>query len=266
MTQAIIFVDVDGTLLSNTTGQIPASAIKAIETARHNGHLVYLCTGRSLPELKTILPLGFDGVIGGSGSYIIHHNECIYHRHFTKEQTAEIMHHFDARGVSYYLESNQGIYATKSYIEFLHQLFPKTTANQFTKSIRDITEADLTCVHKLSFNSPNDTLDELDQHFNYRYTIVPSSYQPQDAYAGEISLKGIHKATAIHELLNYLNLDEVVTYGLGDSINDLEMLQAVDHAIAMGNALDLVKEQAQTITSDVDHDGLSNAFHYYHLI
>lgn len=46
----IIFLDVDGTLV-NYENHIPQSAAKAIRLARENGHLVYICTGRSKAEV-----------------------------------------------------------------------------------------------------------------------------------------------------------------------------------------------------------------------
>lgn len=45
----VIFLDVDGTL-TDYENHIPASAVHAIRQARANGHLVYICTGRSKAE------------------------------------------------------------------------------------------------------------------------------------------------------------------------------------------------------------------------
>lgn len=46
----IIFLDVDGTLV-DYHNRIPDSAVEAIRKARENGHLVYVCTGRSRAEM-----------------------------------------------------------------------------------------------------------------------------------------------------------------------------------------------------------------------
>ena len=50
MSRKIIFLDVDGTLV-DFDNRIPESAIKAIRQARGNGHLIYVCTGRSKAEM-----------------------------------------------------------------------------------------------------------------------------------------------------------------------------------------------------------------------
>ena len=78
----IIFLDVDGTIV-DYDNHIPDSAKTAIRKARKNGHLVYVCTGRSKAEMPDdIWNIGFDGMIGGNGSYIsyfitFHVSSCV---------------------------------------------------------------------------------------------------------------------------------------------------------------------------------------------
>lgn len=74
-----IFVDIDGTLV-NDNGIIPESARYAIQAARKKGHLVFICTGRSIAEIfPDILEVGFDGIIGAAGGYIELGNEVLLH-------------------------------------------------------------------------------------------------------------------------------------------------------------------------------------------
>ncbi len=59
----LIFLDVDGTLV-DYHNHIPESAVKAIRQARENGHLVYVCTGRSKAEMQPELwDIGLDGTL-----------------------------------------------------------------------------------------------------------------------------------------------------------------------------------------------------------
>ena len=53
---------------------------------------------------------------------------------------------------------------------------------------------------------------------------------------------------------------------MGDSVNDIEMLQSVGHGIAMGNATSPVKEIADYVTTDIMKDGVKNALIHYGLI
>ena len=49
-----MFFDIDGTLLSEITGQVPESARQALAQARARGHLVFVNTGRTYGELGKI--------------------------------------------------------------------------------------------------------------------------------------------------------------------------------------------------------------------
>ena len=54
----ILFLDIDNTLYSGKSGIVPASALRAIEKARKNGSIVFLCTGRSKAEASRYLDYG----------------------------------------------------------------------------------------------------------------------------------------------------------------------------------------------------------------
>ena len=54
--------------------------------------------------------------------------------------------------------------------------------------------------------------------------------------------------------------------GIGDSLNDTELIKAAAVGIAMGNASKEIKELADYITTDVDKDGIYNAFKHFNII
>lgn len=115
--QKIIFIDVDGTLV-NYENQIPESAISAIRKARANGHKVYICTGRSEAEVyENIWDIGFDGMIGGNGSYVKDGNEVVMWQHIILEQCKHIVDWLHGRGLEFYLEANSGLYASEHFEE-----------------------------------------------------------------------------------------------------------------------------------------------------
>ena len=82
----------------------------------------------------------------------------------------------------------------------------------------------------------------------------------------EAVLKGTSKATGIAWLCNHLGIAIEDTYAIGDSINDLEMLEFVGHSIAMGNASPTAKEKAEYETAHIHEDGIYKALEHYHLI
>ena len=58
MNRAALFFDIDGTVLSEITKEIPASTVDALKRAHDAGHFLFINTGRtycSVPvELKTL--------------------------------------------------------------------------------------------------------------------------------------------------------------------------------------------------------------------
>ena len=84
--------------------------------------------------------------------------------------------------------------------------------------------------------------------------------------SGEVTLGGVNKGSTILQLLDLLGLDAASAIGIGDSNNDIEMLQVCGVGIAMGNATDEVKSQADEVTTAVLDDGVWNAFRRHGLI
>lgn len=87
----IIFLDVDGTI-TDYENNVPPSAVRAIRLARARGHRVYMCTGRSKAENPPeIWAIGFDGMIGGNGSYVEDAGEVVMHQLITLDQCKRIV-------------------------------------------------------------------------------------------------------------------------------------------------------------------------------
>lgn len=81
---------------------------------------------------------------------------------------------------------------------------------------------------------------------------------------GEITHSEYNKATAIQFVKNYYE-EEYETVAMGDSENDLPMLEYADLSVAMGNGVKEVKEKADYVTDKIDNDGLYKAFKYLKL-
>ena len=85
----IIFLDVDGTLI-DYEAKLPASAAKAVDMARANGHKVYICTGCSKAEIEQRNLCELDGMIGGNGAYVEDHGHVVMHQGLSKEDVKHI--------------------------------------------------------------------------------------------------------------------------------------------------------------------------------
>jgi hydroxymethylpyrimidine pyrophosphatase-like HAD family hydrolase len=82
----------------------------------------------------------------------------------------------------------------------------------------------------------------------------------------DVNLKGDLKAEGIRWLVKYLDYPPDDVYAIGDGYNDISMIKAVKHGIAMGNGFPEVKAVASYITTSVEAEGVSNALRHFHLI
>ena len=68
--------------------------------------------------------------------------------------------------------------------------------------------------------------------------------------------KGVNKANTLKELgkMENISLDEMIFFG--DGLNDLEVMKEVGLSVAMGNALEVIKENAKDIAKSNNEDGI----------
>jgi Cof subfamily protein (haloacid dehalogenase superfamily) len=74
------------------------------------------------------------------------------------------------------------------------------------------------------------------------------------------------KAVGIKQLINRLEFNLKDVYAFGDGLNDMEMIKTVGTGVVMGNASDVLKQNADYITADVGEDGIWKGLKYLALI
>lgn len=270
----IIFLDVDGTLV-DYQNRLPDSAALAVRKARANGHRVYLCTGRSRAEIYPDLwALGINGLLGGNGSYVEDGGQVIMHQLLSLDQCRRVVDWLHARGLEFYLESNNGLFASERFEEValltLLEYIRRKGKDVEGLTVRDIFP-DLQFglqgeqlyrddVNKISFilHSYQDHLDSV-QAFP---DLQPGTWggRGETALFGDMGVKNITKAHAVQVLLDHLGVDRADTIGFGDAKVDLPLLEACAVGVAMGNGGPEIRAAADFVTDDVEENGLYNAF------
>ena len=74
------------------------------------------------------------------------------------------------------------------------------------------------------------------------------------------------KGQGVLAMAAHIGLDVSHTLAFGDGGNDLSMIRTAGIGIAMGNAIDVLKADADYITTSVDDDGIRNALKHFELI
>jgi Cof subfamily protein (haloacid dehalogenase superfamily) len=277
MATKAVFLDVDGTLL-NDRGLVPDSARTAVRAARANGHLVFLCTGRSMPEIwDEILEIGFDGVIAAAGGYVELDGEVLVHHNVPVDQVRRVVEWFDARGINYFLEANSGLYGSAhTRAEMRELLYGNVTDEDILAELekgfapflehllvgQDMARDD---INKISFLGSPVPFEVIRAEFADTFDVIPATVPQFEPNSGELSIAGVHKAGAIEVLMEHLGFAVEDTMAYGDGHNDLEMLAYVNVGVAMGNAHQRVKDVADDITGSPDEDGILTSFTKYGL-
>ena len=79
----------------------------------------------------------------------------------------------------------------------------------------------------------------------------------------DVMCKGVSKGNALIELADYLGIPADNTFAIGDSDNDLSMIQSAKYGIAVGNATDEIKKAASYISTNYDSLGFAKAVYEF---
>lgn len=258
----LIFFDIDGTIWDEKM-QIPKSTKETIAALRAAGHKTFICSGRARGNIrsKELLALGFDGIVAACGNHVEMNGEILYQRLLSKETVQHVVKLLEEchlpvvlEGPKYHWISEKG-FEEDPYVVYLFQEMGETA-----KALHGY-EEDIE-INKFSADVlPTTDYERIKRELADEFVILE-----HEANVIEVVPKGTSKATGIEWLCNYLGIENEDTYAVGDSVNDLDMLQYVGHGIAMGNATKPAKAAAEYVTTAIHEDGIKNAMLYYGLI
>lgn len=264
--KSYIFVDVDGTLLYEGV-IIPKTAVTAIQTARKNGHAVYLSTGRPKGELSPeILNIGYDGFVCAGGAYVENHGRVLYENQLDPDKLDKLLPWMDENNIGYALQSAENTYLSELAAQNLHSVFGiskdselervEALMGQFQSMKSFHHDAP---IHKFCFYAWNPDAKLLIQEKLQAYEVIFHHGPDLEVY-GEVTNKGIVKSHGIQLILNDEQADISQSVAYGDSPNDMEMIKTVALGICMANGVDALKQAADEICPAVDDDGLYKSF------
>ena len=82
----------------------------------------------------------------------------------------------------------------------------------------------------------------------------------------DITANGADKGKGILAMARHEGFDPSRTIAFGDGGNDTSMIQQAGIGIAMGNAIEELKQQADYVTTSVDEDGILSALRHFNVI
>ena len=260
----IIALDLDGTTL-NFKKQLTEATKSAIQEAIQAGIHVIPSTGRTLCNIPRDI-LGIPGIRyinGANGAAVtdLKTGQVLYHD-FIPMDTAlillERLKKFDVE-VSMYVHGKMFDYEAFDPRVLMH--YP--TARQMPR----IYVPDLaTCLALNGWDIEKLFIFFLDQILTGEIEkdiadISGISLCSSDTHNLEINSATVDKGKSLLRLGEMLGISRDQIMAIGDGGNDLSMLRAVGHPVAMGNAIPAVKELAEFVTLSCEEDGVAHMIH-----
>ena len=257
-----LFFDIDGTLVSFSTLQIPQSTIDAITAARNNGVKVFISTGRPPQIMNNIGALQERGLIDGyitmNGAYCYVGDEVIYKHPIAADNVQALVDQCREHNYPCIFVGEKEISVCqpdamlrKIFYQFLRvDEFPVVTFEEGT-----------------SYDSY-----QLTPFFSPEAQEEIKKFMPDCEFGRwhpafvDITAKGNTKQKGMEHILKYFGLDVSETMSFGDGGNDVPMLEFAEIGVAMGNSNEDVQQHANYVTTSVDEDGIANALKHFHVI
>lgn len=267
MNYKLVAIDCDNTLIKHD-GEMHPDNIKAINMILEKGIKVVIATGRNDILVKDYMDeVGFkeEIVIGCNGASIrdLKDNSIIQLNYIPKDTMKKIIdiclkNHIKAKMFtlteSYSTsEENMGD-ELKEILTYTKQL-SLSLEYKFEKDIESL-------IDKKEFLKVVILEDDREKLLNIQNQF--KALEDINAVISarnclDIMKKGVSKGNALKDYSNMLGIKQEEIVAIGDSENDLEMLNFASFSVAMGNADDFIKQACDMVTLKNDEGGVAYA-------
>ena len=253
-----VFFDIDGTLVSFRTHEVPDSARRAIERLRERGIKVFIATGRLLCHTDAVGDLEVDGYVTvNGGCCLTSSGEIIYEEAFPQSVLDKVFALEERYGFQSALMTQKNMYVdhynpSVQTIADMIKIYPEVADRREVAKVQPVLQM---CPY-VRPELESEIMEQLPECVSSRWI---------DLFM-DINIKGVDKSVGARKVMEYYGLTMQEAMAFGDGGNDLPLIRDVAVGVAMGNACEELKAEADYITSSVDEDGVSRALEYFELI
>lgn len=260
----LVAIDLDDTLLDSGL-QIAPSCLEAIRQVQEMGIKVTLATGRmyrsALPyarQIKADLPLiTYQGALVKNSLS----GEVLYNRPVPEELAVEVMEYFRQAQVHFQTYLNDEL-CLESLTE--EGLAYANVAGVEPRIVPDLMEA---VRHEqpmkiMAITDNERALLDMEVELKTRYRKLLNITRSKPYYL-EVMDQSANKGHALQVVAEHFGIDRKEVLAVGDSYNDLAMIEWAGVGVAMGNARDVVKDAADYVTSSNEEAGVAEALHRF---
>lgn len=254
----LIAMDVDGTLLSSAKHILPKTR-EWILKAQELGATIMLASGRPMIGLfhqAETMKLNTQGLIllGYNGSMIADatSKEIYYSHAIQRELAQQILESAKAFPITAMVYLDDQLIVTN--LEGEHVQY-EASSNGMKPVLNENIQLDFDPV-KILFSAPQEILDALKDEFTQPFLGQVDFVKSAPFYL-ECVVKDVHKGEALKHYCEKNGIDPSEVMAFGDNYNDMTMIQFAGLGVAMGNAVDELKNIANHVTLSHDEEGIA---------
>jgi len=258
MKYKLIAIDMDDTLLPSGLS-ISDRTKQAIKSASNKGVKVVIATGRmfssALPHLKELELSGKAITYNGALVTEIDSTKTIMHKPIDLNSVHKIIDIVKKEDLHLNVYIDDILYVNKlgveaDYYEEISGIKPVLIQEDLSDFV-DRPSTKLLIVEE-NIKKADQIEERLKEELGDILNITRSK-----ANFIEIMNKEVSKGNALSQLVDDLGLKSEEIIAVGDSFNDLEMIEYAGLGVAVANARDKIKERADYITKSNDEDGVA---------
>lgn len=261
----MLVCDIDGTIIPYGKSRISENLHKAFNHAKENGIEILIATGRHYGFIHPTLfeDVNPDYIVTINGACLVDKDGNVLEAHYISEEIVyKLKDLCDKHGIGLGFKFKEGVVGYSNYDTFYKGYVGDKDYGDFVfENPKDI---DFHKNHNLPmgvFLIGDETIIETFKDLIPELIFAWSYTNGYDVYPKDFS-----KALTIASVLKMNNLtwDNVMSFG--DAENDIEMLKKAKVGVALDNAKDIVKKEADFVTKSVHDDGVVYALEHFNII
>ena len=257
-----VFVDIDGTLCDSRQ-RVPDSAIRALAQARERGHRLFVCTGRSVPEVyPRFVDLGFEGIVGGAGGYAAVGNEVLLDERMPREHVDVLTALWEDLDAFFIWQGPDQMGPSEGYLDFFVPRAGKHPEDwiEYAQSISPfIVDIDGGAFTKVTAYVPPDKAspERVSAALPEGYRAIIGSVGAAGYVPFEIIPDHLSKAVGMQAVCEHIGIPMSRSVAIGDSNNDVEAVATAAVGISIGDDCKTLVDVADIVAPSVSEDGLA---------
>lgn len=255
-----VAADLDGTLIKDD-GSIDHKSLELISkllmekkiekfviaSGRHFRELWEVLDSIKCPERVIVICCDGQYIYDAKGNHI-----CSFDAYVAPQHIKELCEHSSVASVQIITDEKDYTYFRSPVRHLLHRIKDFVTGNRRNNYIGNDQIKTISKVEKLIVFCKSE---------DYDLNVDKDIYSMHHLRSGALEVLAVNKLLALEclENMGYINLDETIYFG--DDGNDIECFCRINRGIAMGNAVESIKNVAKSVTRSNNENGV-----YYALV